>query len=81
MQMVHQNQDYLGCVPRDGVGAVGKWPAGATFESLAPVGHLSTAAATVVDPGRIGLRLATLTQGHHDDRRQDYPSKPSGEEL
>jgi len=46
---------FAGCVPPSGVGAVGKWPAGATVKSLAPAGHLSTAA-TVVNPGRIGLR-------------------------
>ena len=33
----------IGCVPARGVGAVGKWPAGATVESLAEAGHLPTA--------------------------------------
>jgi hypothetical protein len=33
----------IGRVPRSGVGAVGKWPAGATAKSLAQAGHLSTA--------------------------------------
>ena len=33
---------------------MGKWPAGATAESLAPAGHLSTAA-TAAAPGRVGL--------------------------
>jgi len=64
-----------GCVPAGGVGAVDKWPAGATAKSLAPAGHLSAAAAAVVNPGRIGLRTATLTQGHHDVQRRDDPSK------
>ena len=32
-----------GCVPGGGVRAVGKWPAGATVQSLAEAGHLSTA--------------------------------------
>ena len=32
-----------GRVPGSGVGAVGKWPAGATVKSLAQAGHLSTA--------------------------------------
>ena len=48
-----------GRVPPGGVGAVGKWPAGATAESLAQAGHLPTAAATeavtVAAPGRVGL--------------------------
>ncbi len=35
----------LGFVPPSGVGAVGKWPAGTTAESLARAGHLPTAAA------------------------------------
>jgi transposase len=33
-----------GRAPGGGVGAVGKWPAGATAKSLAEAGHLSTAA-------------------------------------
>ena len=48
-----------GRVPPGGVGAVGKWPAGATAESLAQAGHLPTVAATevvtVAAPGRVGL--------------------------
>jgi hypothetical protein len=32
-----------GCVPARGVRAVGKWPAGATVQSLAQAGHLPTA--------------------------------------
>ncbi len=32
-----------GCVPAGGVRAVGKWAAGATVQSLAEAGHLSTA--------------------------------------
>jgi hypothetical protein len=32
-----------GRVPGSGVGAVGKWPAGATAKSLVQAGHLSTA--------------------------------------
>jgi hypothetical protein len=32
-----------GRVPESGVGAVGKWPAVATVQSLAEAGHLSTA--------------------------------------
>ena len=51
----------LGRVPGGGVGAVGKWPAGATAESLAEAGYLSTAVATAVLLGRVGLRHATLT--------------------
>jgi hypothetical protein len=45
-----------GRVPGRGVGAVGKWPAVATVQSLAEAGHLSTAS----DPRRVvtaGLRL------------------------
>ena len=37
----------FGCVPGRGVGAVGKWPAGATAKSQAQAGHLSTAAVIV----------------------------------
>ena len=36
-----------GRVPRSGVRAVGKWPAGATAKSLAQAGHLSTAVVIV----------------------------------
>jgi hypothetical protein len=32
-----------GRAPARGVGAVGKWPAGAIVQSLAEAGHLSTA--------------------------------------
>jgi hypothetical protein len=35
----------FGRVPALGVAAVGKWPGGATVQSLAPAGHLSTASA------------------------------------
>ena len=35
--------NICGRAPRSGVGAVGKWPAGATAKSLAQAGHLSTA--------------------------------------
>ena len=59
--------DGRGCVPPNGVGAVGKWPAGATAESLARAGHLPTAAASevvnVAAPGRVGLGDATPTRG------------------
>lgn len=37
----------FGLVPPSGVGAVGKWPADATAESLAAAGHLSTAVVIV----------------------------------
>ena len=45
-----QNQNikagFVGCVPPSGVrAAVDKWPAGATVQSQAQAGHLSTAAA------------------------------------
>jgi hypothetical protein len=36
-------QEAESCVPGRGVGTVGKWPAGATAQSLAEAGHLSTA--------------------------------------
>ena len=42
-KMLNQKK-FKGCVPGGGVRAVGKWPAGATVQSLAEAGHLSTAA-------------------------------------
>lgn len=45
-----------GRVPRGGVGAVGKSPAGVTVESLAQAGDLSTAVVTAAVLGRVGLR-------------------------
>jgi hypothetical protein len=39
----HRRTRFLDRAPRSGVGAVGKWPAGATAKSLAQAGHLSTA--------------------------------------
>ena len=42
--------------PVAGVGAVGKSPAGATVESLAYAGDLSTAVVTAAVLGRVGLR-------------------------
>jgi hypothetical protein len=44
-----------GRVPGGGVGAVGKSPAGATAESLAPACYLPTAVATAAVLGRVGL--------------------------
>ena len=43
-----QRRDRFGRVPPSGVGAVGKWPADVTAESLAAAGHLSTAVVTMV---------------------------------
>ena len=48
-------------VPPRGAGAVGQWPAGATAESHGEGRRLSTAVATAVLPGRVGLRDETLT--------------------
>ena len=45
---VLRSRDIRGRVPPSGVGAVGKWPAGATAESLAQAGRLPTAAASEV---------------------------------
>ncbi len=55
-------------VPPSGVGAVDKWPAGATAESLAQAGHLSTAVVTVAAPGRVGLHTQPQPEDHHDDQ-------------
>ena len=61
-----------GRVPPGGVGAVGKWPAGATAESLAQAGHLPTAAATqvvtVAAPGGLGCETQPQPEDHHDDQ-------------
>ena len=55
------------CVPPGGVGAMDKWPAGATAECPAQAGFLSTTAATevvtVAAPDRVGLRDAPSPRG------------------
>ena len=52
------------CVPSVGAGAVDKSPAVAPAKSHVEGGYLSTAAVSAMRPGSIGLRLATLIQGH-----------------
>ena len=54
----------LGRVLSSGVGAVGKWPAGATAKSLAQAGHLSTA---------VVIADLNANQGPNDDRREHEP--------
>ena len=51
-----------GHVPGGGIGAVDRWPAGATVKSLRQAGHLSTAAATAVTWVELGRDLHRTPQ-------------------